>query len=92
MAELKNCPFKKGDIVMNIYAGRGNPTRYLLYLGKSTIRQGRYSHKTYKCMGYDGQKVEVFRENDPLVLVGHMPEYDAFMSALKKLASMEQEG
>lgn len=84
--------FRKGDIVRNIYAGKGNPTAHLLYLGKGTCRQGRYSHKVYDCIGFDGKKVQVFRENDPLILVGHMPEFDAFMEALRKLASMEWEG
>lgn len=92
MSELKPCPFKKGDIVQNIFAGKGNPCRYLLYLGKGTCRQGRYSHKVYDCIGYDGTKVQVFRENEPLVVVGHMKEFDDFIYALRKLASMEQEG
>ena len=78
--------FRKGDIVRNIYAGEGNPYRYLLYLGKGAIRQGRYRHKVYDCLGYDGEKVQLFRENDPLVLVGHMEEFDAFMAALRSLA------
>lgn len=88
MAELK---FKKGDIVRNIFAGKGNPTSHLLYLGKGTCRQGRYSHKVYDCIGYDGQKVQVFREDEPLVVVGHMNEFDDFIAALRKLGSMEQE-
>lgn len=92
MEELKPCPFKKGDIVINIYAGKGNHYRYLLYLGKGTCRQGRYNHKVYNCIGYDGAKRDVFRENDPLELVGHMAEFDDFISALRKLKGMEQEG
>ena len=91
-SELKPCPFKKGDIVQNIFAGKGNPFRYLLYLGKGTCRQGRYSHKVYDCIGYDGKKVQVFRENEPLVVVGHIKEFDDFIYALRMLASMEQEG
>ena len=82
--------FRKGDIVRNVFAGKNNPTAHLLYLGKGTCRQGRYSHKVYNCIGYDGQKVQVFRENEPLVLVGHMTEFDAFMAALRSLSSMEQ--
>lgn len=42
---------KKGDIVMNIFAGRRNPTRFLLYIGKGACRQGRYSQKVYNCIG-----------------------------------------
>ena len=89
MEKLKPRPFHKGDIVMNIFAGKGNPYRYLLYLGKGTCRQGRYSHKVYDCIGYDGTKVQIFRENEPLVVVGHMTEFDDFIAALRKLASME---
>lgn len=82
---------RKGDIVRNIYAGKGNPCAYLLYLGKGTCRQGRYRHKVYDCIGYDGKKVQVLRENDPLVLVGHMDEFDAFLAALKGLAQLSRQ-
>lgn len=75
----------KGDIVRNRFAGDANPRRLMVYLGKSTIRQGRYTHRGYDCLDYDGEKVQLFRENDPLVKVGHMDEYDAFMSALGRL-------
>ena len=78
--------FRKGDIVRNIFAGENNPTAHLLYLGKGTCRQGRYSHKVYDCIGYDGRKVQVFRNPEPFVLVGHMAEFDAFMAALRALA------
>lgn len=84
MADLK---FRKGDIVKNVFAGKGNPCQYLLYLCKGTCRQGRYTHKVYDCIGYDGQKVQVFREGDPLVVVGHMDEFDAFVAALRSLSS-----
>lgn len=36
--------FIKGDIVENRFAGEHNPRRLMVYLGKSTIRQGRYRH------------------------------------------------
>jgi hypothetical protein len=80
--------FGKGDIVRNIFAGKSNPTAYLLYLGKGTCKQGRYIHKVYNCLGYDGKKVQVFRSDNPLVLVGHMDEFDTFMTALKSLADL----
>lgn len=82
---------RKGDIVQNIFAGKGNPCRYLLYLGKGTCRQGRYTHKVYDCIGYDGQKVQIFRENDPLIVVCHMEEFDRFIAALRSLADMRGE-
>lgn len=78
--------FRKGDIVQNLFAGKNNPTRFLLYIGKGTCRQGRYSHKVYDCIGYDGKKVQLFRDPDGIAKVGHMDEFDAFMAALKALA------
>lgn len=77
--------FSKGDIVGNKYAGPNNPYRYLMYLGKSTITQGRYRHKGYDCLTYDGRKIQLFRENDPLYLVGHLPEFHSFLAALREL-------
>lgn len=83
--DLKPCPFKKGDILKNNYAGEGNSFRYVMFLCSSTIRQGRYKHKGYDCMGWDGSKVQFFRDDNQLKIVGHMNEYDAFLAALKKL-------
>lgn len=88
--ELK--PLRKGDIVRNIFAGDNNPTAHLLYLGKGTCRQGRYRHKVYDCISYEGRKVQVFREPEPFVVVGHMDEFDAFMAALEKLDRRVGEG
>lgn len=82
--------FRKGDIVCNVFAGKANPNRYLLYLGKSTIRQGRYKSKGYDCLNYDGKKVQLFREHDPIVFVGHMAEYDAFIKALESLRDYKE--
>lgn len=78
--------YKKGDVVRNIFAGENNPNRFLLYIGKGTCRQGRYTHKVYNCIRYDGEKVQLFRDPDGLVKVGHMDEFDAFMAALEALA------
>ena len=83
MMDIEN--LVKGDIVRNRFAGDENPRRFMVYLGKSTIRQGRYRHKGYTCLDYDGRKTQIFRENDPLVKVGHMAEYDAFIAALRRL-------
>lgn len=82
--------FSKGDIVCNKYAGANNPCRYLMYLGKSTIRQGRYKSKGYDCLSYAGKKVQLFREHDPIVFVGHMAEYDAFIKALESLRDYKE--
>lgn len=77
--------FRKGDIVRNIYVGEANPARYLVHLGKSTIVQGRYKNRGYTCLTYDYQKIQLFMDNDPLRLVGHMSEFDSFMAALAGL-------
>ena len=92
MDELKPCSFRKGDIVRNMHAGAGNPNRHLMYVGKGIIRQGRYTHKSYDCIAYDGEKVQFFRDDAQFEVVGHMDEFDSFIAALKKLKSMEQEG
>lgn len=83
--------FKKGDIVVNVFTTHANPCHYLLYLGKGICRQGRYSHKVYDCISYDGRKVQLFRKDEPLVVVGHMKEFDDFLAALRKLKDMRQE-
>ena len=83
--------FSKGDIVCNKYAGPNNPDRYLMYLGKSTITQGRYRHKGYNCLTYDGHKIQLFREGDPLYLVGHLPEFHSFLAALRELKDFKEE-
>lgn len=82
----------KGDIVQNIFAGENNRNRFMLYIGKGTCKQGRYTHKVYDCIGYDGRKIQIFREPDGLVKVGHMNEFDAFMAALKSLKDGYVEG
>lgn len=79
--------FRKGDIVQNIFAGKNNPTRFLLYIGKGTCG---HTHKVYDCIGYDGKKVQLFREPDGLVKIGHMYEFDTFMAALRSLADRKE--
>ncbi len=86
---MKPCSFRKGDIIINIYAGAGNPNRYLMYVGKGAIRQGRYIHKSYDCITYDGKKAQFFRDDAQFEVVGHMDEFDSFMAALKRLKGME---
>lgn len=77
--------FKKGDIIKNLWAGENNPNKCLLYIGKSSVKQGRYTQKTYRCIGYDGSNVHLLRDNARIEVVGHMDEFDAFLSALKAL-------
>ena len=88
---LKPCPFCKGDILLNLYAGKGNPFRYVMFLECGTIRQGRYRHKSYDCIGYDGTKHQFFRDDNQFVKVGHMYAFDAFVAALDGLRDIEKE-
>lgn len=81
----KDVTFKRGDIVKNLYAGENNPGRYLLYIRKGTIRQGRFTSKSYDCIGFDGTIRQLFADDAKLLKVGHMDEFDAFMCALKSL-------
>ena len=85
MAQVK---FKKGDILKNGWAGEGNPCSHMMYLRAGTVRQGRYTHKVFKCIGYDGQIIDQMQNNHRLEVVGHMPEFDAFRAALKRLKDM----
>ena len=87
---MSNEKFKRGDIVRNVWAGSGNPYKYLMYIGKGTVKQGRYTHKVFCCIGYDGKKVNLFMDGikpgEPSIeKIGHIDEYDKFMSALKML-------
>ena len=88
---LKMAEFQRGDIVCNRYVGERNPHRYLLYLGKSTITQGRYRSRGYTCLTHDAEKIQLFRDNDPLYRVGHMAEYDSFTKALAALKDFKEE-
>ena len=77
---------RKGDIVRNNYAGKGNPNRYLLFLGQGTIKQGNRKWKSYDCIGFNGKRVQFFHDEDnKLEKVGHMEEFDAFIKALQSL-------
>lgn len=77
--------FQRGDIVCNRYAGERNSHRYLLYLGESTITQGRYRSRGYTCLTHDAEKIQLFRDNDPLYRVGHMasPEWKGWAEIRK---------
>lgn len=66
---MDGATFKRGDIVKNLFAGENNPYRYLLYIRKGTIRQGRYTSKSYDGIGYDGKMHQFFRDDAQLVRV-----------------------
>ena len=77
---------KHGDIVINKWAGIRNPNRCLMYVGKSTTKQG----KMYDCIAYDAKKVKFFQDDARLEVIGHMNEFDSFMDALKRLAEYDE--
>lgn len=78
---MKACPFKKGDILENGWTTEKNPTHLSVFVKCGKIG----NEKTYDCIGYDGIIVHHCRENNKLNVVGHMKEYDDFVSALKTL-------
>ena len=41
---MDDTKFRAGDIVENIFAGKSNPQKYLMYLRKGTVKQGRYTN------------------------------------------------
>lgn len=88
---------EKGDIIKNNFAGTGSSIKYLLYLGKGTIKQGRYTHSVYKCLSFDGKKVNLFTEKHTggipaMIYIGHMDEYDAFIKKLRILKNFREVG
>lgn len=76
---------RRGDIIRNGWAGENNPNRDLVFLRKSSIKQGRYSHPTYECLTYEGKRLHLFRNDARIEVIGHMDEFDNFMDALKAL-------
>lgn len=85
MDEREVCPFRKGDVLRNDWAGDENPIKYTMFLGCGTIKQGRFKTKAYDCIAYNGAKVQHLRHDNRLVKVGHIDEFDAFLLMLKKL-------
>ena len=55
------------------------------------LQRGKTRGKEYDCLNYDGKKVQLFREHDPIVFVGHMAEYDSFMKTLAVLKNFKEE-
>ena len=88
MGNMEEITPRKGDIIKNLWAGESNPTKCLLYIGKSSVKQGRYTEKTYRCIGFDGGIVHLLRDNARIEIIGHMDEFDRFMAELKKLKDM----
>ena len=78
----------KGDILRNDWAGETNPTLYTMY-----VKRGKVGNcATFDCIAYDGRIIHHGEQNNRLVVVGHLKEYDEFIKALSKLRSMKQDG
>lgn len=88
MDELKSCRFKKGDILENGWTTEKNPFHLSVFLKCGKVG----GQKTYDCITYDGRIVNHCQDGNKLNAVGHMKEYDEFMSALKKLDRRVDDG
>lgn len=53
--------------------------------GKARSDKGDTATRAIPVLTMTDEKTQIFRENDPLVKVGHMAEYDAFIAALRRL-------
>ena len=74
--------FRKGDILYNTATSKDNPFSHQLYLGMSKC-QGQ---KCYKTMHFNGTIGNYFVDDKfPMEYVGHLNEYDEFISAIKHL-------
>lgn len=88
MAELKPGRCKKGDILKNGWTTEKNPTHLSVF-----VKCGKVGNqKTFDCIGYDGSLIHHLQYDNKIEVVGHMEEYDSFISALKKLNRSEING
>ena len=72
---------RRGDVLRNDWAGEENPYKYTMY-----IRKGKHcGHTTIDCLSYDGKIVRHGEQDNRLVVVGHLKEYDDFICALKNI-------
>lgn len=77
----------RGDILRNDWASEDNPHLYTMY-----IRRGKVgNHPTIDCLGFDGRIAHHGAQDNRLVVVGDLNEYDEFIKALSKLRSMKQD-
>jgi hypothetical protein len=72
---------KKGDVIINGYAGDKNPIRKLIYIGENnaiTI-DNKNNIKKYK----------ISKDNDRLRVISHSKEYDKLVEYLRRLRGVE---
>lgn len=78
----KGQKLNKGDILRNDWTSEENPFHYTMY-----IKRGRVGNqRTIDCLAYDGSIVNWCEYDNKLCIVGHLKEYDNFISALSKLS------
>jgi hypothetical protein len=70
-----------GDILRNDWAGEENPHKYTMYIKRGKVG----NQKTFDCVGFDGRIAHHGEDNNRLVVVGHLKEYDDFRTALTRL-------
>ena len=73
--------FKKGDILENGWTTERNAFHLSVFLKCGNVG----GQKTYDCISCDGRILNHLRDGNKLTAVGHMKEFDDFVSALKKL-------
>lgn len=77
---------KKGDILRNDWAGKANPQKYTMYIGRGKV--GR--NPTIDCLSFDMRIAKHSEWNNRLVVVGHLEEYDEFVKALACIRTYEE--
>lgn len=66
-----------GDILRNDWCSDANPNRYTMYIG----RDDRF----FIGINYKGKRVRHYIDQNKIVRVGHIDEYDALISKLRTL-------
>lgn len=74
-----------GDILRNDWASESNPAYYTMYIKRGKV--GKCS--TFDCLTYDGRMMHFGVQDNRLVVVGHLKEYDEFIKALSCIGTHE---
>lgn len=75
-----------GDILRNDWCSDINPYRYTMYLCRGTSRGRSY----FKVLTYDGKEQNFPIDDNKMIKVGHIDEYNKFIKALTKLDHSKQ--
>ena len=74
----KDQRLRPGDILRNDWAGKTNPALYTMYIKRGKVGKC----PTIDCLTYDGRITHHSIQDNRLVVVGHLKEYDEFIKAL----------